>query len=234
MQFWHPQSKSGVGRPNRTGQGEKSWAFTAPEWPNTSTWIYSNNVPAHFLLFSTLCKAIVKYLGKNKAKSNLEKNMYVWTYVCMHMYLYVYVLYSGIYLQAHTNIYFQCKWNPDCRHPRSPLDASEDPHGWLLCQPTACCHSLSMCWMKDVVHCSLDLECKLVRNAEGGLQQPFVAGVVTLPWRWWAHLFPAELLLFKPSLSPIWKQLPGGKMIQSDIWVPLGMCTVIPFLPSCN
>lgn len=120
MQFWHPQSKSGVGRPNRTGQGEKSWAFTAPEWPNTSTWIYSNNVLAHFLLFSTLCKAIVKYLGKNKAKSNLEKNMYVWTYVCMHMYLYVYVLYSGIYLQAHTNIYFQCKWNPELQTPTKP------------------------------------------------------------------------------------------------------------------
>lgn len=154
-------------------------------------------------------------------------------YVCICIFMSMYFILE--YTSRHIQIFiFNVSEIQNCRHPRSPLDASEDPHGWLLCQPTACCHSLSMCWMKDVVHCSLDLECKLVRNAEGGLQQPFVAGVVTLPWRWWAHLFPAELLLFKPSLSPIWKQLPGGKMIQSDIWVPLGMCTVIPFLPSCN
>lgn len=155
--------------------------------------------------------------------------------MCVCVYVSIYILYSGICPQALTNIYFQHKWNPELQKPINPF--------LLLIGFTSVIALL--------VHTSLSLSV----NTQDGRG----CALLTRPWMqacrgqragcghlWLMHSrcdSVSEHICFqlscfclssKPFLSPVWKQLPGGKMIQSDIWVPLGMCMVIPFLPSCN
>lgn len=87
--FWHMKSKIGEWCPIGTGQSERGGAFKSPEWWKMSTCIYSNNIFAFFLFFSTFLQSHGQMFGKN-----------------MYVQIYIWYVYESI------SIYFILKYIP--------------------------------------------------------------------------------------------------------------------------